>query len=302
MHKINNETNPIIEGAPIQDISGLSRLREKRYIRDIGGDFRDSRLTSKLSHLAVGELALLPPNVSGVNIDVPAAEPYPQVKLTKIPGLEKGRENSRSQVQFGQLYIDSPHDKSITEQVAVKYIHPITAPREFFASRAVDQRFGAPVTYTPMGFTKLDDGRIGYVSRYRHDILSLDNILWNPSATTEQRIGAMAFAGLWLAQLHNLDIIHGDAQAKNIARDSLGNPHYIDLEGASDVTYGKLDSVTQRLLDVSNLFDPQTMHLPASPEEIATFVDAYSDTQTGYNKVDGMDIIDTIDSMQEQNR
>lgn len=287
-----------IPGKPIQIIDSASYLNGAKYLRNIESDFTDSRLALKLGSLAQNELLLLPTDVSDISADLNNA----RITTSLLPGMEIGRQNSRSEVKFGQLTITGATQKPLTEQVAAKYTHVVPAVREFFAGRAVDRRFGHKMTYTPLGFAS-NQGKIGALSRYEHNVVSLDNILWSLNATPEQRLGAMAHAGVWLAELHNHGIIHGDAQAKNIAYSSDGEPRYIDLEGAADIHHGSLDNETRRLLDIGNLFDPQTSPTDAEPDEISTFIDYYSKTQSGaYGKLDGLDIMDTIDSMQETRR
>lgn len=290
-----------IQGEPIQGVESLSVLDGKKYVREREGNFTDSRLKSKLGSMAVNHLALLPLEVSG--IETSADGTRDDIHLTIIPGLELGRQKSRSVVKFGQLYIDNNLDKPITEIVAVKYVHPIPAIREMNASLAVDRRFNQRLTYDPLGFIKHPDGKVGYITRYEHDVVSLDNILWNDQSTPEQRDQAMARAAIWMAKLHSVGIIHGDAQAKNIALDSAQLPHYIDLEGATDVEYGALDSTTKRLLDIGNLFDPDSMKLGVSDDEIMHFTDNYMDSQYGpLPPLEVEDILDTIASMEEQRK
>lgn len=284
-----------VDGEPIQEVGSLSVLDGKKYVRNREGDFTDSRLKSKLASGAMNHLFLLPPEVSGI------AEPTGgvDIHLTEIPGLELGRKNRRSVVKFGQLYIDDGSSTPITELVAVKYVHPIPAIRETYASMAVNRRFGRRLTYDPLGFIKHPDGKVGYVTRYEHAVETLDNILWNPQSTPQQRDQAMARAGLWMAQLHNHGIRHGDAQAKNIALDSTQSPRYMDLEGAEVMRYGALE----RQLDISDLFDPESMKRDVSGDEIMHFTDAYFQAQeTTQPTVEVEDIVDTIAEIQKKHK
>lgn len=288
-----------IHGAPIQEVASISVLDGKKYARERAGDFTDSRLKAKLGSVPVNELVLLSPEVSGIK--TPANNIDSDIHLTIIPNLELGRRNSRSVVNFGQLYIDSHHNKPITEIVAVKYVHSIPAIREMHASLAVNRRFGQPLAYDPLGFIRHPDGNLGYVTRYEHNVISLDNVLWNPRSTPSQRNQAMARSGFWMAQLHNKGIIHGDAQAKNIALDSTGSPRYIDLEGAADMRHGTLDTATKRLLDISNLFDPESIKREVSDDEIIYFSDQYTHHQDGsYPELSVEDVMDTVASMKER--
>lgn len=80
--------------------------------------------------------------------------------------------------------------------------------------------------------------------------MSLDNILWRKESSAKKRLGVIAFAARWMAELHNQRIIHGDAQAKNIAYNPQGDNRYPDLEKTYDASNHTLDPLTNRLLDI----------------------------------------------------
>ncbi len=286
-----------VEGNLLQELSFAMYLGP-RYTRDRSGDFTDSTLSAKLGATALDTLLLLPQDVSGISLENPDAEM--EIMLTEITELAMGRKNSRTKVKFGQLHISDETTHPIAELVAVKYTDRGLAARQMQAARAVNKRFGEDVALTPLGFTKSENGNTGYLTRYEHSITTLDNVLWNPSSTEEQRYQAMAFAGLWQSTLHNLGIIHGDSQAKNIAYDSTRSPRYVDLEGAEDIGYRGLDTTTKRLLDIGDLFDKRSMITPTTAEEESIYVDTYLDHQDNTtSKLNGNDIIDTIRSVQE---
>lgn len=284
----------VMHGRHIQPVEEVSTLRGDKYLRTRSGDFTDSRLMAKLGSLAENHLVLLPPEVSSIDLKGNKH----RIKLKEKKGLEKGRQNSVHNVQFGQLVIESDAGHPITEQVAVKYMHPTRTVREFGASRELNNRFGKNLSFTPLGFIKDDEGKIGYISRYEHNVISLDNILWNPYATQEKRLGALAFAGAWMATLHDKDLLHHDAQAKNIAFSSMYNPRYPDLETMTDMNHGSLDSVTKRLLDVSYLFNRETNPYQSDLDEITTFVHAYGRVQGQKDPLDEIDMIDVIEDAQ----
>lgn len=286
-----------VEGTPIhQGLDTVSYLGP-RYLREPTGDFSDTRLSAKLGSLTSNALVLLPEDVSHISLDT--LPDLPNIRLTEIPELGRGRQNSRTGVKFGQLHISNNTAAPIAELVAAKFIHRLTAPRELNAARALNHRFGQDLAFRPLGFVRHPDGRTGYLSRYEHDVTTLDNVLWNETASETQRCEAMGFAGLWLASLHNHGLIHGDAQAKNIAYDSSRQPRFVDLEGMHDISHGALDTQTTRLLDIANLFDPTYM-LSTSPDEEITFVDSYLEHQDPQRiQLEGEDIVDTIRSTQE---
>ncbi len=292
-----------IDGAPIQ--SGLETMSYlgPRYLRERGGDFTDSRLASKLGAISTSHLLLLPEHISGISLeaaDQPNMRPH-DIDLTVIPKLEAGRQNSRHEVQFGQLHIAGDSTHPIAELVATKYLNRVAAPRELHASLEVNRRFGDNMSFQPIGFVRQPNtDKIGYLTRYEHGVLTLDNILWNMESGTQLREEALGFAGLWLASLHNHKIIHGDAQAKNIAYDSSQKLRYIDLEGAQVYDADDPMSRIQRLTDVSDVFNTTYMP-PTTPAENEAFIEAYLEQQTrNPHFVDGTDIKEVIDQAQNE--
>lgn len=283
----------LVEGSQIHpEIRAVRYLNNLRYLRERHGDFSDTRLSAKLGATASDTLLLLPREISRVAVDITDEEP--EISLIDIPQLAEGRKNSRAKVKFGQLHFANQSAGTMAELVAAKFVHRLTAPRELHAALAINQRFGAEVAFSPIGFIKSPSGKVGYLSRYEHSVQTLDNILWNDTATASQREDAMGFAGLWLASIHNHGILHGDPQAKNIAYDSTKLPRYPDLEGASEIGYGGLDPQTQKLIDMQKLFNPTFMP-PTSADEEMAFVEAYTDQQNKSRyRLDEMDIMDSI--------
>lgn len=288
-----------IDGKPIQPSLRTVSYLGPRYLRERTGDFTDSRLTSKLGSLSTSHLALLPQDVSKISLeesDEYGSRDY-DIHLTEIPHLRAGRENSVHEVQFGQLHISSEITHPLTELVAVKYLNKGKAAVEMHAGREINKRFGTDVSLEGIGFIrKPDTSEVGYLTRYNHSIVTLDNVLWNREANKTLREEAMGFAGLWLASLHNHQVTHGDAQAKNIAYDSTQMPRYVDLEHASSFNPDEYSSKQKRLDDVSDLFN-QTFMPKTSPDENEIFIDAYLDQQErSRTPIDGSDIKEAINS------
>lgn len=269
-----------VEGPPIQPgLDMISYLHEK-YLRERSGDFRDSRLASKLSSISLRELLLLPEEVSGVSLEgTQDQQTEHYVHLSEIRELAAGRQNSRNNVQFGQLHITGNQTHPIAELVAVKYLDKALASRELAASIGVNSRLGYAASFQPVGFMKNPSTqKIGYLTKYEHGVQTLDNVLWDEDAPDTLREEAMGFAGLWLATLHNHSVIHGDAQAKNIAYDSSQNLRYIDLEGARTFDPDDSGSRIVRLTDVSDVFN--RVYMPkTNASENDTFVESYLDSQ-----------------------
>ena len=283
------------EGPAIQSIDSSSYLGG-RYLRKRTGDFCDTTLSAKLGSILVNHLALLQPHVSGIDVDTTSVD---SIALTAIPHLSDGRNNHSNDVEFGQLHRDSSEHPSTAELVATKYLHRLRVPREMHASLAINERFGEQLAFAPIGFVKRADASIGYITRYEHSVITLDNVLWHPESVREQRLNAMSRAGLWMAALHNHGIVHGDAQAKNIAFDSSNRPRYPDLERATDINHGLTDRETRRLLDITDLFN-RTYMPRTSQEETVTFIDAYLENQSSkYGSISGRDVADAIESVYE---
>jgi hypothetical protein len=256
----------------LQAIDSTAELSSK-YVRERTGDFSDSRLSGKLGSLAANQLNLLPANLSKVSLDEAST-----ATLYEVPKLGLGRQESRAGVQFGQLVVERPHDDVATELVAVKYLPPHLAAREFAATNVVRSRLGVTAAYEPIGFIADAKRRVGSISRYRHEVVTLDRVMWNEAATREQRLAGMAFAGTWLATLHDSGIAHGDAQAKNVAHDSANNPVMIDLETARELDDDRDASKRSMLSDIGDYLRYQ----PTQPtnEEYMAFVGSYLATHS----------------------
>ena len=270
-----------VTGTPIQ--TGLKTVSYlgSRYLRERTGDFTDSRLVSKLGSLSLTHLALLPQEISKISLEESDEDGSRQfdIHLTEIQQLRAGRENSMHEVQFGQLHISSETTHPLTELVAVKYLNKGKAAVEMHAGRELNKRFGRTVSLQGVGFIRRPSSdEVGYLSLYNHSIVTLDNVLWNPEAGETLREEAMGFAGLWLASLHNHNVAHGDAQAKNIAYDSTQMPRYVDLESASSFQPDDIGSREKRLEDVADFYN-QTFMPQTSATEDEIFIESYLEQQ-----------------------
>ncbi len=261
-----------ISETPLQDIQTVSVL-SGRYDRIRDKDFTDTRLARKLGTIAQNELLVAQEYVSHVALDQGSDS---VAELIHIPELGKSRHESRLAVAFGQLVIRQPHRERVSELVAVKYTSSSQAAREYAATNAVRKRIGDSYAYTPLGFVKRSGkphSSTGLLTRYRHEVLTLDGIFWNDMATQSQRLAATAHAALWLATLHEHDIAHGDAEPKNIALSSDEVPVYVDLETAHDLSDPQIFRPTLELDDISDFVRYQDQ--PLSPGELELFSDTY---------------------------
>ncbi len=253
----------------LQDITDVSVL-SSRYDRTRDKDFSDTRLARKLGTIAHGELLI---NQQYILLD----QNYDRdAKLLHIPELGKSRHESRLSVAFGQLVIRQPSREQVSELVAVKYTSSSQAAREYAATNTVRKRMSDGSAYTPLGFIKHNDrarNNTGLLTRYRHEVLTLDSVFWNDAATTSQRLAATTHAALWLSMLHENDIAHGDAEPKNIAFSSDETPVYVDLETAHDLGDPQVFRSALELSDISDFVRYQDQ--PLSPEELELFIDTY---------------------------
>jgi hypothetical protein len=269
-----------IEGRLIQPELGNVSYLTNQYLRNHEGDFRDSRLSSKLASMSIDELILLPEETSDICLEGTEANDVQHfVHLTEIPELRAGRQASHNNVRFGQLHITGNQTHPLSELVAVKYLPRPLVSRELGAAIAINNRLGRTASFQPIDFTKQPNTQqIGYITKYEHGVNTLDNVLWNKNTNHALREEAMGFAGLWLANLHNHSFIHGDAQAKNIAYDSSQNTRYIDLESAKPFDPRNPVSRIERLVDVSDVFN-QTFMPPTTSAENSIFINSYLDNQ-----------------------
>lgn len=312
-----------VDGEPIQDIGAIDYLHTPVEQPDTmeSLSFSRNKLVQTLSKLATGELVLLPEELSGISLPTKpgsgtvSESPSGQPTLHHIPKLEVGREHSRAKVAFGQLHI--PYQShTITRLVAVKYLPPAAVSREFFGTQTIDARFGERRTYRPLGFIKATeppegntkDPLVGLITDYEHDVITLDNYLWNSHETPDGRETKYKIAGRAIAELHRHGLIHGDAQAKNFALDSRETIRHLDAETLQDLpsmaTKG-LNTITARLLDIHNMFDRQTLKIEPSPGDIASFTDGYLEEQarkqTKFSATDQLDMF-TIQDVIDQAR
>lgn len=256
---------------PLQEVSSVSQFGYK-YLRERGGDFYDSRLAAKLGSLAAGQLAVAPTDISRLSVEEGA-----QATLLRVPELEKTRHESRTAVQFGQLVLEGLQREPQAELVAVKYTRPSLAGRELSATREVQKRLGVAFAYEPIGFIGREETKeVGYISRYRHEVGTLDRVFWNEEATDAQRLAAAGRAGAWLGMLHASGLAHGDAEAKNIAHDNADNPVYPDLETMSEIPIDDGQAYKKQYDDLSDFIRFHDRRL--SGDEFENFFETYADT------------------------
>lgn len=202
-----------------------------------GHDFVSRDLVRRLGRMPAGAAWLVQTQFAAVDAEGAKAH------INLIPELGNGRRESRTGVQFGQMVINSPSQKERAELVAVKPLSPYLAAREFGAMSVMNglarlRDDGRGRSFTPLGFYRSPEGRqIALISRYEHQVVTLDNLLWDETERPipELRVrAALSHTALALADAHSSGIILGDPQPKNIGTDNMGY-RYPDLEAAREL-------------------------------------------------------------------
>lgn len=282
----------VFPGKDIQTVNSVSHL-ESRFDTPEGR----AELANTLSRLSINSLAL----AKGVNIPT---EGSPDIYLTGVDQLAMGRERSQHGVQFGQLVIEGGDNSKTSELVAVKYQTPEKAAHEYLTAQYIDKQLGRSATFQTIGFVKHPNERhVGLVSRYDHSVVSLDNTLYDPESTPESVTAAAVIAAKYLATMHGdaLQLVHGDAQPKNIAVDSQKNPFFVDLESTRNVRMNALGNVVpipqmNKFMDISDFVgvahDGNSWKL--SLDTADAFVETYMTHQSGGNPVTADDVFSLL--------
>lgn len=181
------------------------------------------------------------PSFTLLRSEFPDIEPYlATASFTQAPfGLmEPTRMDSKHEVKFGQLSIQSVDRRQSVELVALKPLeNPARVVNEFGAMQHVnsyDFVEGRPRAFQALGFYR--DTALGQnflITKYEHSVISLDSLMWDPEYDPSeiQIEAALGHCAVLLGDLHARGIMHGDAQIKNMASDNYG-PRVIDLEFA----------------------------------------------------------------------
>jgi hypothetical protein len=190
--------------------------------------FANPALVGRLRELEPTSYLLLGEEFAQIAPEVTSAH------FNEIDELGLTREESVNQVYFGQLVLNGFEGEKATELVAVKpFRHSKDAAHEAGAMHTVnglDPRRGAPLSYEPLGFYKMGDGRTALLTRYDHPVRTQDTVFWHPDRepTTTEIARGLNHGAFALASLHHYGLTHGDAQVKNIAYDNRG-VRYVDL-------------------------------------------------------------------------
>lgn len=158
-----------------------------------------------------------------------------------------GREESKHQVDFGQLLLNGPGVHEHPEHVAVKPFEDIDdLKREWTISQYLNGTFEDQFAILPLGLQKMPDGSWRMLSAFETGIKTFDNTLWansdlEPEALRPENVRRAVGLGMrGLGMMHGSRVIHGDAEAKNLAADR-EKIRFVDLEGAEILAPDILD-------------------------------------------------------------
>ena len=150
--------------------------------------------------------------------------------------LARGREQSVNEVRFGQMVLGSSFDYQRPGLIAAK---PFRRPNDAVHELAISALLNMTTTYQhafqPIGLWRNDRGIYHLLTRYEHEVITYDSVLWadrveEPDALTPQTVAkAVRMSLLGLGQLHALGFSHNDAQAKNLGADSK-RVRFVDLQ------------------------------------------------------------------------
>ena len=155
--------------------------------------------------------------------------------FNELPDLAITRQESKHQVRFGQLIVQSYLGEERAELSALKPHNTAnTVAHEFSLSRyfmGTGQSHGFR-TFEPQGMARLASGEYALLSKYEHGVRSLDNVFWNPEHDNNpglitRAIGKTAYL---LGALHAAGWTHGDAQVKNMFVSNYQEVFIADLE------------------------------------------------------------------------
>lgn len=225
--------------------AGVELLNAEPVIPPAGRtDFVDRRLRKDVTSVMGPVFMLLDSQFEGIQGGIDATAEFIQEPFgydeqgQRVGVLSATREDSKHIVRFGQLVVQAPDRRERVELVAIKpQSNPARAVNEFRATQHVNDMSnpeGRPRGFDHLGFYRdVAGGLTGTVTRYEHQVLTLDTLLWDERyAPSERQIcAALGHCAVILGDLHSAGIIHGDAQAKNMAADNKG-PRVVDLEFA----------------------------------------------------------------------
>lgn len=196
-------------------------------------------LESKLSYIHPSDVTIsnLKNSPEGIillsDISKPDQTPL-DVRVDKVPKYAEGREDSIYQVQFGDMTISGQTDSSpkIIQPIAIKAADSLSrAIREYNTIKYLNSREeGRRLTFQTLGFTRWGSN-YSVITEFESGVVTYDNTILNETySPAESEISeALTTAALTLVTLNDLNLVHGDFQVKNTARDINNRVRIVDL-------------------------------------------------------------------------
>ena len=196
-------------------------------------------LESKLSYIHPSDVTIsnLKNSPEGIillsDISKPDQTPL-DVRVDKVPKYAEGREDSVYQVQFGDMTISGQTDSSpkIIQPIAIKAADSLSrAIREYNTIKYLNSREeGRRLTFQTLGFTRWGSN-YSVITEFESGVVTYDNTILNETySPAESEISeALTTAALTLVTLNDLNLVHGDFQVKNTARDINNRVRIVDL-------------------------------------------------------------------------
>ena len=159
-----------------------------------------------------------------------------------------GRDIGKHPIEFGQMILNGPGVHELPELVAIKTLDSIEQLKhEWAISQYLNGVFEDQFALLPLGIHRNEDGNFSIITVYEHGIQTGDQTFWadygtEPEALRPENIRkTFAMGILGLGMFHGARVIHGDAEAKNLAFDRSG-PRAVDLEDAAIIPHADMDS------------------------------------------------------------
>lgn len=267
-------TSPRLNGLA-EKMGTATRLPE--FSQDYGDQF-EKELLLFLDKVDLGKVAL-----SALEVRLPR-QANARVTLVAQDDFMHGREDGVHGGRAGQMILngsglhESPtliHLKPFADDIDQKPADLLA--REMSMDNYLNSLTDEQLAFIPLGVWKNAQGINHLLTLYEHDVISYDNVFWadkdvNPEALRQEAVeDAYKMSLLGLGYLHGLGISHGDAEAKNLARDRK-SIRFIDLETATIIPTEKQKAVLKTRQDIETFID-STLQIDENRQYIEKFLD-----------------------------
>jgi tRNA A-37 threonylcarbamoyl transferase component Bud32 len=188
-----------------------------------------------------------------------------------------GRQDSRHQVRFGQMILNGQGVHESPDFVAVK---PFDDKKELYtewaANNYLNSVFDDQRAFMSLGVMRDKHGGMNMISLYEHGVKTADTVFWadkesEPEALRAKVIENTAITCMYsLGLMHGVRLVHGDAQAKNLAWDNR-QPRFVDLEGAALIPKDEVQEAIHidKIMKDVQVFIESTMQVEENQDQIA---------------------------------